>query len=43
MIEKYQTTQELVTQFLKKLEEQVKRNSANNPLQFENKEYKPTL
>ena len=43
MIEKYQTTEELVAQFLRKLEEQVKSNSAKNPLHWENKEYKPTL
>ncbi len=43
MIEKYQTTEELVAQFLKKLEERVKSNSTRNPLQWENKEYTPTL
>lgn len=43
MIEKYQTTEELVAQFLKKLEDRVKWNRVNNPLPWENKEFKTTL
>lgn len=42
MIEKHQTTRELVELFLKKLEERVKLNNTN-PLAWEMKEFKPTL
>jgi len=42
MIEEYHTTEELVSQFLRKLEERVKWNS-QNALHRQVKEFKPTL